>query len=268
MRQFIAPSMPDSRGTLTLTGKDFRYLHHVLRLRPGDTIHVRVPSGVLQTMTVTTISSRSISLSVCQEDETRETGVTAAELEEAAGDHRLPLWLLQFIPKAQKMDLIVRQATELGVAHIVPIAGATCQKEAVHQRADRWERIIREARQQSGSPVETRISSPCNLTEALNLWKDSCGEASCGVLLYERNQSSRAFHQALDIPAPSVAGLVVGCEGGITSNEIQLLVDAGFIPVHLDTNILRAETAALYGLAVMQNLLTERQLWQSSASNS
>lgn len=194
--------------------------------------------------------------------------MTAAELEESeSAASPISLWLLQFMPKAQKMDLIVRQATELGVAQIVPILGATCQKEAAHQRADRWERIIREARQQSGSPVETRISNPCNLTEALNLWKDSCGESSCGVILYERNQSTKAFHQAVDISAPSLAGLVVGCEGGIATAELQLLVEAGFVPVHLDTNILRAETAALYGLAVLQNLLTERQLWQSSVSS-
>lgn len=267
MRQFIVPSMPDSRGILTLTGKDFRYLHHVLRLQPGDAIHVRLPSGALQTMAVASISGHSINLSACQEGETQETGVTAAELEAAEPSNRIPLWLFQFMPKAQKMDLIIRQATELGVAHIVPILGATCQKGAACQREERWERIIREARQQSGSPVETKISSPCNLTEALNLWKASCEESPCGVILYEKNQHTKSFHQALDIPAPSVAGLVVGCEGGITANEVQLLVDAGFIPVHLDTNILRAETAALYGLAVMQNLLTERQLWQSSVSN-
>lgn len=267
MRQFIAASLPDSRGTLTLTGKDFRYLHHVLRLQPGDAIHVRLPSGALQTMAVASISGRSISLSVCQEDETQETGVTAAELEAAEPSNRIPLWLFQFMPKAQKMDLIVRQATELGTARVVPILGATCQKEAAHQRADRWERIVREARQQSGSPVETKISRPCNLTEALDLWKDSSGESSCGVILYEKSQSTKAFHQALDVSAPSLAGLVVGCEGGITSIELEILVESGFIPVHLDTNILRAETAALYGLAVLQNLLTERHVWQSSVLN-
>lgn len=267
MRQLIAPSMPDSRGNLTLTGKDFRYLHQVLRLRPGDAIHVRLPSGALQTMAVSSVTGRSISLTTCQEDENQETGVTAAELEGMACDHRVPLWLFQFMPKAPKMDLIIRQAAELGVAQVVPILGDTCQKESAHQRSDRWERIIREARQQSGSSVETKISSPCNLTEAMDLWKDSCGESPCGVILYERNQDTWAFHQAVDISAPSLEGLVVGCEGGIATAELQLLVEAGFVPVHLDTNILRAETAALYGLAVMQNLLTERQLWQSSASN-
>lgn len=267
MRQFIAAAMPDSGGKLTLTGKDFRYLHQVLRLQPGDAIHVRLPSGSLQTMAIDSVGSRSISLSVCPKDETQETGVTAAELEASGDLNRIPLWLFQFMPKAQKMDLIVRQAAELGAARIVPILGASCQKEAALQRADRWERIIREARQQSGSPVETRISRPCSLTEALNLWKDSCGVSPCGIILYERNQSTKAFHQALDISVPSLAGLVVGCEGGITTHEVQFLVDAGFAPVHLDTNILRAETAALYGLAVLQNLLTERQLWQSNASN-
>lgn len=265
MRQFIAPSMPDDRGKLTLSGKDFKYLHRVLRLQPGDTIHVRLPSGSLQTMTVAAISSRSISLATCHDEENQETGVTAAELEES-GSNSVPLWLLQFMPKAQKMDLIVRQATELGIQQIVPILGANCQREAVHQRIDRWERIVREARQQSGSSMETRIYQPCGLMAALDLWR-AAGESRCGVALYEKSQGTRAFHQAVGISAVSLAGLVVGCEGGIAPDELQVLVDSGFIPVHLETNVLRAETAAIYGLAVLQNLLTERKLWQSSESS-
>ncbi len=265
MRQFIASSMPDSRGQLVLSGKDFKYLHKVLRLQPEDTIHVRLPSGALQTMSVATISSHSINLVICHAEENQETGVTAAELEDS-GSRSVPLWLLQFMPKAQRMDLIVRQATELGVQQIIPILGANCQKEAGHQRLDRWERVVREARQQSGSPVETRIFRPCGLTAALDLWKAAEGN-TCGVALYEKSQGTRAFHQAVAIPAPSLAGLAVGCEGGIAPDELQVLVNSGFIPVHLETNILRTETAATYGLAVLQNLLTERKLWQSSESN-
>ncbi len=265
MRQFIASSMPDGRGQLTLSGKDFKYLHKVLRLQLGDTIHVRLPSGSLQTMTVATILSRSISLATCHNEENQETGVTAADLENT-GSRTVPLWLFQFMPKAQKMDLIVRQATELGVQQIIPILGTNCQREAVHQRIDRWERVVREARQQSGSPVETRIYQPCGLTAALDLWR-AAGESRCGVALYEKSQGTRAFHQAVDIPAPSLAGLAVGCEGGIAPDELQVLVKSGFIPVHLETNILRAETAATCGLAVLQNLLTERKLWQSSESS-
>ena len=268
MRQFLAPSMPDTKGNLTLTGKDFKYLHQVLRLRLGDAIHVRLPSGLLQTMAVTAVSGKSLTLSPCQGDVTQETGVSASQVEKEHSETGPVLWLFQFMPKAQKLDLIVRQATELGVAKIIPIMGAHCQKDAAFQRSDRWERIIREARQQSGSPVETVITKPCSLTEAMELWQQAEAQNHLGIVLYEKSQDTSGFHQVVaQVQSTStqeracVAALVSGCEGGFSPEEIETLKKNGFVPVHLETNILRAETATIYGLAVLQNLLTEKSQW-------
>ena len=266
MRQFLAPSMPDGQGKLTLTGKDFRYLHQVLRLRIGDAIHVRLPSGLLRTMVVSAVSGKSLTLLPSQEAATQETGVTATQVEENRSHSHIQLWLFQFMPKAQKLDLILRQATELGVAKVIPVIGAHCQKDAVFQRGDRWERIIREARQQSGSPVETVITKPLSLPEAMGVWQ-KLSSSRLGILLYEKSQDTQSFHQAVgqakieSQKTPSVAALVSGCEGGFSPEEIETLKENGFVPVHLDTNILRAETATIYGLAVLQNLLTERPQW-------
>ena len=266
MRQFLAPTMPDSQGNLTLTGKDFRYLHQVLRLRIGDAIHVRLPSGLLQAMAVSAVFGKSLILSPCQGATTQETGVTATQVEETHSHVHIPLWLFQFMPKAQKLDVILRQATELGVDKVIPVMGAHCQKDAVFQRSDRWERIIREARQQSGSPVETVISKPLPLIEAMELWHE-LSQSKLGIVLYEKSQDTQSFHQAVGQVkiepkgTPNLAALVSGCEGGFSPEEIETLKENGFIPVHLDTNILRAETATIYGLAVLQNLLTERPQW-------
>ncbi len=267
--------MPDTKGKLTLSGKDFKYLHQVLRLRLGDAIHVRLPSGLLQTMVVATISGKSMSLVPCQEAEAQETGVTALQVEQKLAVKGPSLWLFQFMPKAQKLDLILRQATELGVEKVVPITGAHCQKDATFQRGERWERIIREARQQSGSPVETKITRPRTLIEALELWKGGPREGAIGIVLYEKNQDTKGFHQAVaqaqNHGAPfqgiSRAALVSGCEGGFSPEEIATLKEKNFVPVHLETNILRAETATIYGLAVLQNLLTEKTQWLLNESN-
>lgn len=274
MRQFLAPSMPDAKGNLTLTGKDFKYLHQVLRLRLGDAIHVRLSSGLLQTMAVTAVSGKRLILSPCQGATTQETGVTATQVEETHSHVHIPLWLFQFMPKAQKLDVILRQATELGVDKVIPVMGAHCQKDAVFQRSDRWERIIREARQQSGSPVETVITKPCSLAEAMELWKQMEAEKHLGIVLYEKSQDTKGFHQAVAQVQNSssqegacVAALVSGCEGGFSPEEIETLKENGFVPVHLETNILRAETATIYGLAVLQNLLTEKPQWLLNESN-
>jgi 16S rRNA (uracil1498-N3)-methyltransferase len=55
----------------------------------------------------------------------------------------------------------------------------------------------------------------------------------------------------------SAAGGVVGCEGGIRENERKVLAEAGFEPLHFTTNVLRAETAAIYGIAVIQQFLSD-----------
>ena len=54
----------------------------------------------------------------------------------------------------------------------------------------------------------------------------------------------------------SAAALAVGCEGGISDEERSVLFEAGFMPLHFTTNILRAETASLYGIAVIQQFLS------------
>ena len=58
------------------------------------------------------------------------------------------------------------------------------------------------------------------------------------------------------------AALFVGAEGGIASDEIEYMQGRGIVPVHFATNILRCETAAVYGTAVLQNALVEKELWK------
>ena len=110
------------------------------------------------------------------------------------------------------------------------------------------------------------ITKPLSLPEAMGAWQE-LSSSRLGILLYEKSQDTQSFHQAVgqakieSQEIPSVAALVSGCEGGFSPEEIETLKENGFVPVHLDTNILRAETATIYGLAVLQNLLTERPQW-------
>jgi 16S rRNA (uracil1498-N3)-methyltransferase len=65
-----------------------------------------------------------------------------------------------------------------------------------------------------------------------------------------------------------LAALAIGPEGGMSARELDLLASAGFSCVHFRTNILRAETAAIYALAAVQSALTESEKWQLKESNS
>ncbi|MBQ7538450.1 MAG: 16S rRNA (uracil(1498)-N(3))-methyltransferase [Treponema sp.] len=269
MRQYISQKNIDSDGLLTIIGKDYRYLRNVLRLKNGDMIYARLPSGELQSMTVCKIDEKGkkIILQVCDilEDQKGEN-----QPEETASIEATEFTLFMALPKSSKFDLIVRQATECGVARIIPVQTEFSQKssEKINFRSDRFERIIKEARQQSGSPVNTVISDCMSLSQACQLWQNETESLSqsekLALVLYERNESTVTIREAADSLHSASSGeanftkkiaLFCGSEGGLSPLEIAALQKSGFLSVHLKTNILRCETAALYGIAAIQSLL-------------
>ena len=276
MRQFIVENKQIHKGLIQLEGKDYRYLRQVLRVRAGDMISVRLPDGSLNNATVAKIdeSSRRITLQLCAgTGETITRGVQAAELSgvtgadgsDASGMGGVEYWLFQFLPRPQKFELIVRQATECGVAVIVPVVGEYTEKSSAQALAgakrERLDRIIKEARQQSGSPVDTKVLEPMSLEKAVELWGTSTplsdnGEAVAFVLS-ERDDCSgnlrTSVQKAGGLEKIKRAAIAVGSEGGISPDEVRLLEEKGlFVPVHFAVNILRCETAALYGIAAVQ----------------
>lgn len=274
MRQFIAETNLDAKGCLKVEGKKFHYLSNVLRVASGDMIDVRLPDGSLQQMTVALINESEKNILL------QAAGSTDTSTDEHASkkENCMELYLFQFIAKPVKMELIVRQATECGVAKIIPVAGKFSQSGAVKSakeaassftKGGRWDRIIIEARQQSGSPVDTKVTDCMTVEETAEFWKNEAKENnSLGVVLYEQTKDTILLHSAVAKAAGSnaegvqKAALVTGCEGGIAPEEIEILKNSGFIPVHFETNILRCETAALYGTAALQTILAEYSVWQ------
>ena len=114
------------------------------------------------------------------------------------------------------------------------------------ERITRWQRIVKEARQQSGSAINTQIENPMLLEEAISLWKENL-KNNCGFVLYEANVAKKNIFSVLKENVNKIdrIGIVVGGEGGISENEVLLLEKEGFHLVHFKTNILRAETAAI-----------------------
>lgn len=262
MRQFILDKNPDKKGLITIIGKDFRYLRQVLRVKPGDMINVRLPDGSLKNSTVAQIdeNAKKIIIQICADTENKGSitrGVQAGEIESDINEeNRIEYWLFQFIPKPQKFEQIVRQATECGVTKIIPVIGEFSDKNSVNSlsgaKSERLDRIVKEARQQSGSPVNTIVEKPMDLQVAIELWNNN--SQSLGFVLSERDEGigniRDIIHNKNDVKRICIA---VGSEGGISSEELETLVEKGqFHPIHFSGNILRCETAALYGIAAVQ----------------
>lgn len=281
MRQFLSQSFPDRKGMIFINGKDFRYMRQVLRTKVGDMISVRLPDGKLQNTTVTKISedTKTIALQVCscQTDnssplntlsapEKESNNVSAAQINSES--RATEYWLFQFIAKPTKMELIIRQAVECGVSNIVPIKGAFSQNQNINSlsssKEERIQRIIKEARQQSGSPIDTKVFPPMSLQEACDLWKEQCGKTknNAAAVLWERSNDTKSLHKVFSGNKIDIAAVAAGSEGGISSDEIELMKEYGFIPVHFAVNILRCETAALYGIAAVQSAVLEKESWE------
>lgn len=260
--------MPDKNGQLTVSGKDFKYLCQVLRLKLGDIVQVRFPNQELSNMEVFKLQAKQLILvKTLSEsvDKFLETGVSASSLENI----KLPeIWLFQFLPKLQKMDGIIRQSTECGVSKIIPVLGEFSGKDfnlknEDFEKVNRWERIVKEARQQSGSAISTSVEKPLGIEDALKLWNENL-QNGIGFILHEASIAKKNIFSVLkENTNINKIGIAVGSEGGISEKEISILQENGFYLVHFKTNVLRAETASLYGIAAIQTAITELEEWHT-----
>jgi 16S rRNA (uracil1498-N3)-methyltransferase len=261
MRQFLSELEPDGDGCILVKGNKAHHLAEVLRVKAGDMVYARLPqSGVLQPMTVARVdgSKKTVLLQVAGD-------IVSSDPDGKKNTVQLPeIWLFQFVAKPPKMDIIIRQATECGVSFIVPVEGKFCQRGAVESARkkadDRWSRIISEAREQSGSAVQTKVLPCVDLKAAVDMMAE---ENLYGIVLYEQTGGTKTLGDAVGaMEGKDKAALFVGAEGGIASDEIEYMQGRGIVPVHFATNILRCETAAVYGTAVLQNALVEKELWK------
>lgn len=184
----------------------------------------------------------------------RELVVVAmgARREGARADSARVTWL-QGYPKGDKLDLIVRQATELGVAVIRPVYTARSvpreREDKGSARLVRWARIAEEAARQSGRADVPLVLPPAPLDEALAALGD---EPSLRVVAWERSDRS-----LLDVAAEAPEGpsiVLAGPEGGLDDDEVARCVRCGFAHATLGPRVLRAETVAPALLAVLSAL--------------
>ena len=169
------------------------------------------------------------------------------------------LMLFACITKGSRWDWTLEKATELGVTHIYPVISertiVRLSPDEYAAKVSRWERIIQDAARQSGAVWLPHIEMPMKLMETLDLLK----KAHCFVGALTDKQpvkplltaATQAVREGKDAQKP--LALFVGPEGDFTPDELAALLANG-TPVSLGPTILRAETAAIYGLSVLAAL--------------
>jgi 16S rRNA (uracil1498-N3)-methyltransferase len=240
-RRFYAPagSFDPSLESVVLSYEEARHLRDVLRLRTGDTVFVFDGQGREYECAVAEIKREHSVLRII------------SEVAPARPESSLELTLAAALLKGEKFDLVVQKTTELGVHAVVPVVSRFSDihlkdERDADRRLTRWRRIALEAAKQSGRARIPEISLPINMQQFLRQ------HAGDGVLFSERLGQSfeGAMSQLSD--QKSVTALV-GSEGGWSDDEINNAREWGWRIVTLGGRTLRAETAALTVVALLQH---------------
>jgi 16S rRNA (uracil1498-N3)-methyltransferase len=180
----------------------------------------------------------------------RAVAVHVIEHHDIERESPLTVTLVQGLAAADRMDYVVQKAVELGAAAIVPVIAtrsvARLEGARAARRVEHWRQIVIAACEQSGRNRLPRVHAPC----ALAAWLRASSPAELRVLLLPDAEGSLAD---LAQPAGTIE-LLVGPEGGFTTEESAAARAAGFRPVRLGTRVLRTETAGAAMLAAMQAL--------------
>ena len=243
MHRFFAEQDPKDDTLLRLTEEDARHALTVLRMKPGDRAEA-VSGGQPWLAEIASADGKCVIM--------KKVSVLPSS------EPALSVTLFQGIPKSDKMDWIVQKATEIGVVRVVPVLMERCVSRPAEKefakKLERWRKISREAGKQSGRCVLPEITNPVSLSGLFSLeLPEAC------VVPWEEAEGfgPLAFHRSR--PSLASLGIMIGPEGGITPEEIELLKSHGFIPITLGRRILRTETAGLAAVAALFGLYGEME---------
>ncbi len=244
-RRFYAPpaAFALKEQTVSLGADEARHARDVLRLNRGDEVYVFDGAGKEFRGAVREFSRDGAVLDVLE------------EVEAARPESPLDLTLAIALLKGEKFDLVVQKATELGASRIVPVATARADVRIrdgheVKRKVARWQRIALEAAKQCGRARLMEIDEPVEFKALIDRAMHG-GELR--LMFAERNGKSLAeVTRNLQSDSVKVFALI-GPEGGWADDEIELAREGGWQIVRLGGRTLRAETAAIVAVTLLQH---------------
>ena len=153
----------------------------------------------------------------------------------------------------QKFDLILQKLTELGVTTIIPIKTERSiirlddKKET--KKLERWQKICKEASEQSHRSIIPKVENIINLKELTN--KNNGLKLICSL-----NENTKPLSTYLK-DKPKDILIVIGPEGGFTKKEEEILINNKFLPISLGKRVMRVETAAIYVTSIINYICEE-----------
>lgn len=246
MHRFFIPPEECGGTSLVLSGREAKHAAQVLRLRPGDRVTVLNGAGDEFSCAIGEASRSKVKLNVL-----------------ARKHHELPpfrITLIQALPKGKVIETIIQKATELGVTRIVPVMTerviTQLDEESASARAERWLQTAIEAVKQCGCPWLPSISAPTSFKTVIDSKQPE--ELALVAALDPNRKHVREVleeYQRTRGRRPASVSLWVGPEGDFTPAELAAIRQSGAHAITLGRHVLRADTAAIAGLAILLNEL-------------
>ena len=238
--RIYSPDALDNKTTCELGADNLKYLKQVMRLKNGDRINIFDGFGREFEAIIKGFSTKTVLI---------ELGKIIP-----TADKKIRITLAQAIPKAGKLDAIVKSTAELGADVIIPFDAARSvgriADEKISLKVARWQKIAGEAARSSHSSHIAKVSNVSSFADMIALasgdtlrlffWEEESQKTIKDIFTDETRATTKDFF------------IVVGPEGGFSKDEVLMAKDAGFISVSLGKQILKVETAAAAIISIIQ----------------
>lgn len=241
LRRFFVKKIDPDAGMCKVSGPEARHIHKVLRMAEGRSLLLVDEDGRKALGRIVSVNPQEVS-------------VLLEEVFPSAPAPLIEVVLCQAVLKSQRMDWVIQKTTELGVCRIVPffsertVVDPTGAKSA--NKVRRWREIARMATTQSGGDRPPEIDPPHSFADLLARYRD---ETALKGILWEKMGGRRNLKAFLRSAAPPARFIgMVGPEGGFSGREAEEAVACGFVPLGIGSRILRAETAGMLLVGIVQ----------------
>ena len=237
MPKFFVKTEQLNDNKITIVGEDVKHIKNVLRLKVDDNIQIcNLETSINYTCGISKINSDNIECIIFNE--------TSSNCES-----NVQISIFQGLPKTDKMELIIQKSVELGAYEITSIEMKRCvvkfDEKTKNKKIERWQKISEVAAKQSGRDIVPKVNDIINVKNVCNLIQNY----DIVLLAYENEQTNTLKDELLKIKNKISnkinIGIIIGPEGGIDKEEVELLKNSGAKVITLGKRILRTETVAL-----------------------
>ena len=222
---------------IDIVGSDVNHIKNVLRLKTGDSLLISSGDNIDYTCHIAQIDEEHIRADI---DSVDERGRELAS----------KIYLFQGLPKADKMELVIQKAVELGAFEVIPVAMkrsvVKLDAKKAESKVKRWNAIAESAAKQSKRSILPQVSDVVTFAQAVKM----ASEMDLKLVPYELAEGMEQTKQLIESVKPGQRiAIFIGPEGGFDPEEIRTATEAAIQPITLGKRILRTETAGFTTIA-------------------